>query len=547
MNEKKLSNKFCALYLRSSKDRTDVSIDAQRRELHDLAKSRDLIVLEEFTDAVESGKDSNRPGFQKLLLALKAGKDRSWATIMMVDTSRLARNQYVAHSFMHDCDKVGIKVIFAKTPELDGVTGIILPAVLHAMDQVHSFMSKEKGLAGMAENVRQGYRAGGRAPYGYKLQHIATGAIRDGEPVTKSKLVRDGKNADLIAAFLKGRAVGKSRTAFGEELKIKLPVTTLHGIEWNALTYAGHTVWNVHNEFSSDGGYKGGFKRRPRDEWLMQRNTHEALITDAEAETILTKLSKGKRETQCKPSNYLLTGILETPDGKRWEGDNGYYRTKLEKGSKSIKTHRIDEVVVRSVSENLRSDVFAEALVAQAHADAKKMGDKSELDSARKEFATIDVKMKQLLELVTEVKNHTPILRQIEELETRREAAILRVTTAETGVAQRGAFERLDMKAARNMLDTIADLADNALLDESSLKMASFKELLRSLLKKIILHPADFSMEICYQISPATRVVGASPGVCFDNPCLPLHIELKDQRMAIGKYSYKPKKVPIAA
>lgn len=36
-------------------------------------------------------------------------------------------------------------------------------------------------------------------------------------------------------------------------------------MEWNALTYAGHTVWNVRNEVGSD-GYKGGVKRRPRTE-----------------------------------------------------------------------------------------------------------------------------------------------------------------------------------------------------------------------------------------------------------------------------------------
>ena len=54
-------------YLRSSKDRIDVSIDAQRRELQLLAKSRNLTIVEEFADAVESGKDANRPGFQNLI------------------------------------------------------------------------------------------------------------------------------------------------------------------------------------------------------------------------------------------------------------------------------------------------------------------------------------------------------------------------------------------------------------------------------------------------------------------------------------------------
>jgi hypothetical protein len=50
------------------------------------------------------------------------------------------------------------------------------------MDEVHSMLSREKGLAGMAENVRRGHRAGGRAPIGYRLERIETGAIRDGAP-----------------------------------------------------------------------------------------------------------------------------------------------------------------------------------------------------------------------------------------------------------------------------------------------------------------------------------------------------------------------------
>ena len=56
-----------ALYLRSSKDRADVSIDAQRRQLLALAATRNLIVVTEYVDSVESGKDTDRPGFQHLI------------------------------------------------------------------------------------------------------------------------------------------------------------------------------------------------------------------------------------------------------------------------------------------------------------------------------------------------------------------------------------------------------------------------------------------------------------------------------------------------
>src|SRR5512143_4222754 len=83
-----------ALYLRSSKDRADVSIDAQRRELQTLARSRGLIIVAEYADVVESGKDEHRPGFQRLLADLRA-PDREWSYLLLLDTSRLSRRRHI--------------------------------------------------------------------------------------------------------------------------------------------------------------------------------------------------------------------------------------------------------------------------------------------------------------------------------------------------------------------------------------------------------------------------------------------------------------------
>ena len=173
-----------ATYVRSSKDRHDISLDAQRRELSDLAKSRQLLIVEEFADAVESGKDDQRPGFQALLRRLKA-PDRAWTYLLALDTSRIARNQYLAHALHYECEKRGIKVVYAKIPETNTIMDVVIRSVMQAFDQLHSLMSREKGLAGMAENVRQGWRAGGRAPIGYRLERVPTGAVRDGAPVAK--------------------------------------------------------------------------------------------------------------------------------------------------------------------------------------------------------------------------------------------------------------------------------------------------------------------------------------------------------------------------
>jgi hypothetical protein len=160
-------------------------------------------------------------------------------------------------------------------------------SVTQGIDEWHSLVSKQKGLAGMAENVRQGFRAGGRAPTGYRLQSVSTGAIRDGQPVLKSRLEL-GNEADMVSRYLKLRTTGAKGAAAARQIGLELSRSTLTGIEWNALTYAGHTVWNVHNEYTP-GGYASGSKRRARSDWLIQRDTHPALISEAEAEAILSQ------------------------------------------------------------------------------------------------------------------------------------------------------------------------------------------------------------------------------------------------------------------
>ena len=104
-----MSNR-AALYLRSSKDRSDVSIDAQRRALHELAVARGLVVVDEYADAVESGKDDDRPAFQRLISALKA-PTRAWEHVLVLDTSRIARRRLISMVFEADCSKRGVALV----------------------------------------------------------------------------------------------------------------------------------------------------------------------------------------------------------------------------------------------------------------------------------------------------------------------------------------------------------------------------------------------------------------------------------------------------
>lgn len=324
-----MSSNRAVAYLRSSKDRADVSISAQRQELEALAITRNLSVVHWYEDAVQSGSKEDRPAFSELISAIK-NPSRGWSTLLVLDTSRIARGRYIAQAFKHECRRRGVELIIAKVPETDPVSTVILEAVLEAMDEVHSIMSREKGLAGMRENVRRGWRAGGRAPWGYQLEQETSGAVRDGRPVMKTKLILNA-DADKARAFLADRAAGIPRVEAMRRHRVELSATTLIDIEWNALVYAGHTVWNRHTSKKQRG--QGKAKRRNRAEWVIQRDTHPALISEAQAEAILAQIQSsdiGRKVSEAKSMSgrYLLSGLLVASDGRPWVGAGIHYRLK---------------------------------------------------------------------------------------------------------------------------------------------------------------------------------------------------------------------------
>lgn len=353
-------------YLRSSKDRSDVSIAAQRRALLELAASRNLSIVDEFADAVESGKDDDRPGFQSLLRALRSPR-RQWQIVLALDTSRIARRRYLALFFERECERHQVQIMYRNVPDMDPVTGMLLKSILQAMDEWHSLVSKSKGIAGMQENVRAGFRAGGRAPRGYDAELVATGAVREGKPVTKTKLTPNG-DAQAVRAYLEYRAAGIDRKRARQRAAVTWSISSLNSTDWQALTYAGHTTWNVHAERES-GRSVTGTKRRPRSEWMIERNTHEALISDDQAEAILAQLEKAQTGRRQRQSPLLLAGLVQT-EGRAWHSDGaGMYR--LAKGKK-ISARRLERAILDRIQGDLASDdTVARIRRTMAELDAK--------------------------------------------------------------------------------------------------------------------------------------------------------------------------------
>ena len=255
---------------------------------------------------------------------------------------------------------------------------------------------------------------------------------------------------------------------------LKLARTTLNGIEWNALTYAGHTVWNVHNE-KTDDGYKGGTKRRPRADWIIQRDTHPALITEDEAEVILQNLDSGRIKNYSTRAKHLLTGMLTNPDGQLLHGDGEYYR--LDK--KSVKALRVDGTVINQITSDLQSDAFIKSIVKSAQQSAKQSNDGAALIIATEEIRLIDTKIENLTNLLTETTATATLLRKIESLEQERSYIQERINTAELATQKVRAIQNIQESDVKSILNNIAASIDEQDRDD-------MKEILRGLVDRIV-------------------------------------------------------------
>lgn len=499
------------LYLRSSKDRSDVSIDAQRKDLVQVAAERDLLIIKEFADVVESAKSEYRPAFQALIVELgQAG--RPWSVILMIDHSRLSRQPYVGHGFRYECAKRGVEVIFGMFPILDPVTQIFLDNGMDAVAVSHSLISKQKGLAGMAMNVSRGWRAGGRAPRGYGLKRIPTGAVREGAPVMKT-ILELGAEAPLIRDYLQGRANDIPRCKLMRELSIAWAPSTLVAIEWNALTYAGHTVWNRHNETRPEGGYLNSKKMRPRSQWHIKRDTHPPLITDPEAEAILTSLETSQigravANARRSISPHLLTSVLTAPDGRRWEGWRDRYRVKGGQGlcGRYVDKARIDEAVVGQIQHDFTSDQFIAAMVREAHQTSARPPSHP-AKGLHAQVVALNAQISKAMDIALSLHDPSPSVRKVNELEARRAQLVAEIARIEQEQALQAALSQITPAHVRRLVTSLAD-------ELSQAEQPRLKAILQSAIDHVLLDPVTLDCRIFYRIPVERTLDMASPRVC---------------------------------
>ncbi len=397
----------CVIIARSSTDRHDVSCKSQIAEITTEVKRRgeSIIKVLEFP-RIRHSDFLEDPDFKDILCEAQK-KDRGWNKIWFYDTSRLSRNRMKAQITKAFFRRHGIEIEFLKIPKTgEEALDNVIEGILETFDQLLSDSSRAGSIRGQKQNIRSGYRAGGRAPYGYQLKKHSIGFNVDKQEITKSTLEPHPAHFPILKEYLERRAQGEYRGSIlrdFEKRKIESPSgkptwldSTCNSIEKNLLVYCGHLVYNRHNQ-RVDGKYVGGQKFRPEKEWEVHHNTHTAAITEEQAEAIKAQLKK-RHISIPKPRTYLLTGQLYCGICKGpMVGDSGYYVCIHKKTRKSectnskISSGFIDKRMIGFAKDKLLTRVHFQNVIEETKRAYREEMMKTKRDGSRLKVRLVEI------------------------------------------------------------------------------------------------------------------------------------------------------------
>jgi DNA invertase Pin-like site-specific DNA recombinase len=291
----------------------------------------------DFTDQ-ETGRREDRLAWGELVSEAREPDTRRFDAVVIYSTSRLSRDLFHALAFERELARAGVQVYYAiAAGDQTSPEGRLMRHMFQALDQFEVEKLGREVRRGQAENTRQGYRNGGRAPYGYQLQrepHPDPRRARAGDQ--KSRLVPNPEQAPVIVEIFERYVGGQGFKEIANHLNRpggptppqhvdsrrntagKWAKTTIRAILENPV-YTGRLYWN-RLDFRQIKTGEGPLIRRSKDEWIEAERRHEALIPDewfVQIQTSMTARRTAQSNPRRRPQSrfYLLRGSVHCATG----------------------------------------------------------------------------------------------------------------------------------------------------------------------------------------------------------------------------------------
>lgn len=309
-----------ALYIRLSKEDENEgpsgSVTNQQSLLHAFVREHRLDVYDTYIDDGWSGTSFDRPGFQRMLRDIEAGKVNM---VITKDLSRLGRDYIMTGHYMERYfPEKRVRYISL----LDGVdTGIessandITPFRAIMNDMYAKDISK-KIKSVKHDKQRKGEFIGGKPMYGYRMHPSEKNRIvidEDAAPVVRRifAMALAGTSCRQIAVRLNEEGVLSPAAYAGLTLSCHGPYSG----QWSSEritamlkneTYIGNMVQGRTARISYK--TKKCLRRQPQ-QWVVVEHTHEPLI-DPETFRKVQLMVNSRRNTRSRTYDFLLKGLI---------------------------------------------------------------------------------------------------------------------------------------------------------------------------------------------------------------------------------------------
>lgn len=309
-----------ALYIRLSKEDENEgpsgSVTNQQSLLHAFVREHRLDVYDTYIDDGWSGTSFDRPGFQRMLRDIEAGKVNM---VITKDLSRLGRDYIMTGHYMERYfPEKRVRYISL----LDGVdTGIessandITPFRAIMNDMYAKDISK-KIKSVKHDKQRKGEFIGGKPMYGYRMHPSEKNRIvidEDAAPVVRRifAMALAGTSCRQIAVRLNEEGVLSPAAYAGLTISCHGPYSG----QWSSEritamlkneTYIGNMVQGRTARISYK--TKKCLRRQPQ-QWVVVEHTHEPLI-DPETFRKVQLMVNSRRNTRSRTYDFLLKGLI---------------------------------------------------------------------------------------------------------------------------------------------------------------------------------------------------------------------------------------------
>lgn len=336
---------IAALYMRLSHDDElqgdSSSIQTQRVILQKYAKEQGFVVFDEYVDDGWSGTNFDRPGFQRMLNDIEDGKINC---VVTKDLSRLGRNyvltgQYIEIYF----PSKGIRYI-AINDNVDTLKGDSeIAPFLNILNEMHAKQTSKKVKTALRAKYENGLYHCTLVPLGYKKDPEKKGHLIIDEDtswivIEIFSLITQGYGLNEIrrkfykdkvptAGWIYYQKYGRFKKNYENapiEKRYKWTIKYIRDIIKNEV-YLGHSVHYKTEKASFKS--KKVVKRDP-SEWMIIKNTHEALVTEEMFKKANETLNSRKKVSSTTGEVDIFGGLLKCADCG-WSLKVGRYKSRV--------------------------------------------------------------------------------------------------------------------------------------------------------------------------------------------------------------------------